>query len=664
MSKKQRKAKKTTKFTRKMQKKLVILFAIIALALVGLIVRLMYIEYTSGEKYEKRILSQQRYDSTTIPYQRGNITDRKGTILATSTDVYNVILDCKVLNSDQDDVTPTIQALITCFPQLKEEDLRAILTEKPKSPYNILLKRLSYEEIQPFIEMQEAEDEKGKKLHPNINGVWFEKEYKRQYPYGTLASSILGFTTSGNVGMNGVENSYNSVLNGTNGREYGYLNSDSNFEKTVIEATNGNNVVLTIDANIQQIVEEKIMDFQEEHRDEAREGAGSKHTAVIVMNPQNAEILAMANYPNYDSSNPWDLSAYYTQEELDAMDEDARLDALNQLWANFCITYTYEPGSTVKPFTVATGLETGTLDPNRTFVCDGLEHIADYDISCVNENGHGTETVEDAIKNSCNDALMQMSYDIGAENFAMYQQIFGFGYKTNIDLPGEARTDSLIYHEEDLSTINLATNSFGQNYNVTMIQVASAFSSIINGGSYYQPHVVKKITDENGNTLEENAGVLLKETISTSTSDLVKSYLYATVSGGGTGKYAKVPGYSMGGKTGTAEKLPRGEGNYLVSFIGYAPADNPQLLVYVVVDEPNSEDEAHSTYAQGIAKAIFEETLPYLNIYPDEDVTADDISNPQEAQPDGTTDVPDEAPEGAGDSQVPDIAGDAAPEEE
>lgn len=340
MSKKQRKAKKTTKFTRKMQKKLVILFAIIALALVGLIVRLMYIEYTSGEKYEKRILSQQRYDSTTIPYQRGNITDRKGTILATSTDVYNVILDCKVLNSDQDDVTPTIQALITCFPQLKEEDLRAILTEKPKSPYNILLKRLSYEEIQPFIEMQEAEDEKGKKLHPNINGVWFEKEYKRQYPYGTLASSILGFTTSGNVGMNGVENSYNSVLNGTNGREYGYLNSDSNFEKTVIEATNGNNVVLTIDANIQQIVEEKIMDFQEEHRDEAREGAGSKHTAVIVMNPQNAEILAMANYPNYDSSNPWDLSAYYTQEELDAMDEDARLDALNQLWANFCITYT------------------------------------------------------------------------------------------------------------------------------------------------------------------------------------------------------------------------------------------------------------------------------------------------------------------------------------
>lgn len=664
MSKKRRKIKKTTKFTRKMQKKLVLLFIIIALALAGLIIRLMYIEYTSGRKYEKKVLSQQKYDSTVIPFQRGNITDRKGTILATSTDVYNVILDCKVLNNDAEDITPTIQALTACFPQLEEETLRALVADKPKSQYNILLKRLSYEEIQPFIDMQEAVDEKGEKLNPNINGVWFEKEYKRQYPYGCLASSVLGFTTSGNYGMNGVENYYNDVLNGTNGREYGYLNSDSNFEKTVIDAVNGSNVVLTIDANLQQIVEEKIMAFQEEYRDAAREGAGSKHTAVIVMNPQNAEILAMANYPNYDSSNPWDLSAYYTQEELDAMSEEERLDNLNQLWANFCITYTYEPGSTVKPFTVATGLETGTLDPNRTFVCDGVEHIATHDVHCVNVNGHGLETVEDAIKNSCNDALMQMSYDIGAENFANYQQIFGFGYKTNIDLPGEARTDSLIYHKEELSTINLATNAFGQNYNVTMIQVASAFSSIINGGSYYQPHVVKKITDENGNTLEENTGTLLKETVSTSTSELLKDYLYATVSEGGTGKYAKVPGYSMGGKTGTAQKLPRGQGNYLVSFIGYVPADNPQLLVYVVVDEPNAEDEAHSTFAQGIAKAILEEALPYMNIYPDEDVTAEDIVNPQEAQPDGTTDVPDEAPEGSGESQVPDIAGDAVPEEE
>lgn len=669
MAGKRRGGKKIAKFNKKMQKKLVVLFVIIALLLLGLIVRLMYIEHTSGKKYEKKVLSQQKYDSTVIPYQRGNITDCKGTILATSVDVYNVILDCKVLNSDSADIDPTIDALITCFPQLNETDLRNLITDKPKSQYNVLAKKLSYEEIQAFEDMQAAEKEASDKKSSDaekkgkINGVWFEKEYQREYPYGSLASAVVGFTTSGNLGMNGVENSYNSVLNGTNGREYGYLNSDSNFEKTVIDAQNGNDVTLTIDANIQKIVEDKIAAFEEEYRDAAREGAGSKHVGVIVMNPQNAEVLAMANYPNYDSSNPRDLSAYYTQEEIDAMDDDTELDALNQLWSNFCITYTYEPGSTVKPFTVACGLDTGTLDPNRTFICDGYETISGHDIHCVNTNGHGLETVEDALKNSCNDALMQMSYDIGPENFSKYQQIFGFGTKTNIDLPGEARTDSLIYTEDQLSTINLATNSFGQNFNVTMIQVASAFSSIINGGNYYQPHVVKKITDENGNVIQEDNGTLLKKTVSSSTSELLKQYLYATVSDG-TGKYAKVPGYSMGGKTGTAQKLPRGQGNYLVSFIGFAPVDNPQLLVYVVVDEPNAEEEFHSTFAQEIAKGIFEETLPYLNIYPDEDIVVTEETDPAEAPADGTTDVPDSAPEDSMVDQTPDIAEETAPPED
>ena len=665
MAGKRRGGKKIAKFSKKMQKKLVVLFVIIALLLLGLIVRLMYIEHTSGKKYEKKVLSQQKYDSTVIPYQRGNITDCKGTILATSVDVYNVILDCKVLNSDSADIDPTIDALITCFPQLNETDLHNLITDKPKSQYNVLAKKLSYEEIRAFEDMQAAEKEASDKKSGDaekkgkINGVWFEKEYQREYPYGSLASAVVGFTTSGNLGMNGVENSYNSVLNGTNGREYGYLNSDSNFEKTVIDAQNGNDVTLTIDANIQKIVEDKIAAFEEEYRDAAREGAGSKHVGVIVMNPQNAEVLAMANYPNYDSSNPRDLSAYYTQEEIDAMDDDA----LNQLWSNFCITYTYEPGSTVKPFTVACGLDTGTLDPNRTFICDGYETISGHDIHCVNTNGHGLETVEDALKNSCNDALMQMSYDIGPENFSKYQQIFGFGTKTNIDLPGEARTDSLIYTEDQLSTINLATNSFGQNFNVTMIQVASAFCSIINGGNYYQPHVVKKITDENGNVIQEDNGTLLKKTVSSSTSELLKQYLYATVSDG-TGKYAKVPGYSMGGKTGTAQKLPRGQGNYLVSFIGFAPVDNPQLLVYVVVDEPNAEEEFHSTFAQEIAKGIFEETLPYLNIYPDEDIVVTEETDPAEAPADGTTDVPDSAPEDSMVDQTPDIAEETVPPED
>ncbi len=624
-----------------MQKSLIVIFVIIVLALIGLIVRLMWIEYQKGEKYEKRVLSQQEYDSTILPYQRGNITDSKGSILATSVDVYNVILDCKVLNSNTDNIEPTITALRTCFTdQIDESKVRDLIANKPKSQYNVLAKRLPYEEIQSFVEMQND-----KKTGSSIKGIWFEKEYIRKYPYASLASAVIGFTTSGNVGMNGVENYYNSTLNGVNGREYGYLNSDNNFEKTVKPAVNGENVVLTIDANIQTIVENKIKDFVEQNTDAAREGAGAKHIGVLMMDPNNGEVLAMANYPNYDLMNPWDLSAYYTEEEIAAMDDKKKLKALNDMWSNFCTTYTYEPGSTAKPFTVAAGLETGTLTNDMTFLCDGYETISGHDIHCVNTSGHGLETMKKAIMDSCNDSLMQMSYKIGPANFAKYQKIFGFGYKTNIDLPGEARTDSLIFKEDKLTTINLATNAFGQNFNTTMIQLASGFCSIVNGGSYYQPHVVKKITDEDGNTIQENEAVLLKQTISKQTSDQVKDYLYGTVCEGGTGQYAHVDGYSMGGKTGTAQKLPRGQGNYLVSFIGYAPQDHPQVVIYVVVDEPNAEDEAHSTYAQGIVKEILTEALPYMNIYPDQEVTEGDDPSADGTPADGPTDVPESLPE-------------------
>lgn len=602
-----------TKFSKKMQKKLLVVFSLISVALIGLIGRLMYIEYTSGEKYEKIVLSQQEYDSTIIPYRRGDIVDTKGTILATSTDVYNVILDCKVLTNDEKNLEPTIAALVQCFPELNSETLHQLVKENPNKQYNVLLKKLPYETIQPFIALQEDT-----KNNPNIKGVWFEKEYIRKYPYGSIGSSVIGFTTSGNVGMAGIENSYNSTLNGINGREYGYLNSDNNFEKTIKNAKDGNVVVSTIDLHIQSIVEQKIAQFQADNTNVAREGSGSKNTAVLVMNPQNGEILAMAQYPNYDSSNPRDLSAYYTPEQLAGMSDEDKLNALNALWQNYCVTHTYEPGSTAKPFTVAAGLETGTLTGNETYLCDGSEQISGHTIHCVNRNGHGMETIREAMMNSCNDALMQMSYSIGVDNFVEYQKVFGFGQRTNIDLPGEGRTDSLIYTADNMTAVDLATNSFGQNFNTTMVQLGSAFCSIINGGNYYQPHVVKKITDANGNAIETKDDMLIKQTISETTSETLKGYLYSTVSEGGTGKYAKVNGYSMGGKTGTAQKVPRGQGNYLVSFIGYAPQEKPQLMVYVVVDEPNAEDEAHSSYAQGIAKDIFAEVLPYLNIYPDQ----------------------------------------------
>ena len=616
-----RKRKPWLKFLKRMQKKLIVMFGCIALLLIGLIGRLMYIEHTSGDKYEKIVLSQQEYDSQTIPYQRGDIVDSKGTVLATSIAVYNVVLDCYVMTSKKDYIAPTIAALTQCFPDITSEELYGYATEKKDSRYIVLKKKVSYDEIQPFVEMQEATDEKGKQLNPDIKGVWFEKEYERQYPYGALASSVVGFTTSGNLGINGIEQHYNDVLNGVDGREYGYLNTDNNFEKTIKAARNGNTVVATIDANIQSVVEKKIAEFNEAYTGNYREeDAGASHVGVLIMDPNNGDVLAMANYPNYDASNPRDLSAYYTEEELASMDEDAQLNALNQIWQNFCTTYTYEPGSTAKPFTVAAGLETGTISTGDTYYCDGYEELGGHTIHCVNRSGHGMETLEQTLMNSCNDALMQMSYKIGKDNFTKYQQIFGFGQRTNIDLPGEARTNTLIFNADNMGPVDLATNAFGQNFNTTMIQLATAYCSLVNGGNLYQPRVVKRITDENGNTIEEKSPTLLRETISKSTGDALKQYMYSTVTSG-TGATAKVDGYSMGGKTGTAQKAGRDGVNYLVSFIGFAPVEDPQLVIYCVVDEPNAEEQFHSTFAQNIVREILEEVLPYMNIYRDEEVT-------------------------------------------
>lgn len=622
MAKRKRKPKR---FTQSMKKKLLVVFLLVIVLLIVLIVRLFYIRYTKGEEYEKRVLNQQGYESQTIPYERGDILDSQGTILATSVDVYNVILDCKLINEDKKYVEPTVKALVQCFPDVTEEEVKAALTEKADSRYFVLRKKLPYEEIQDFEQLQnEVYTEgknKGDKVNPNVQGVWFEKEYVREYPYNSLACKVLGFTTSGNVGIGGLEDYYNDTLNGINGRQYGYLNMDNNVEKTIKDAVNGQSLVTTIDINIQSIVEQKIAAFNEAHANEFTEGPGSANTAVIVMNPQNGEILAMADSSGYDLNNPWDLSAYYTQEEIDAMDEQTTLDTLNGIWQNFCTTYTYEPGSTAKPFTVAAGLETGKLSENDPpYYCDGYQEVGGHTIKCVaySHGGHGSETIEQAIMNSCNDALMQMADKIGKEDFSKYQKIFNFGLKTNIDLPGEAKTDTVIKSVEEMGSADLATYSFGQNFNVTMIQLASAFSSIINGGEYYQPHLVKKIVDDNGNTVQNIEPVLLKQTISKQTSDTIKGYLYNTVTSG-TAKSAKVEGYSMGGKTGTAEKYPRGNHKYLVSFIGFAPVEDPEVLVYVVINEPNVENQAQSSLATNLAKDIFTELFPYMNIYKDED---------------------------------------------
>lgn len=606
-----RKRKRSFKFMRYMKKKLFAVFLIAIIFLLFLVVRLAVIGLKDGNSYEKIVLSQQEYTNTVIPFRRGDIVDRKGTVLATSTDVYNVILDCSVITSEESYLQPTLDALHECF-GIDESTVRDYITSHKSSQYYILKKKLSYSKISKFEKLQ-----KDTEKNPDIKGVWFEKEYVRQYPYQSLASSLIGFTTAGNVGIGGIEDYYNSVLNGTDGREYGYLNSDSNYEKSVKNAVNGETVVSTIDVNIQSIVEAKIAAF---NKAMGSGKSGAKHIGVIVMDPNDGEVLAMANYPNFDLSNPWDLSAYYSEAKIKKMTEKQKLNALNKIWQNFCISYTYEPGSTAKPFTISTGLDTGTLTGNETFSGKGSMKVSGQLIHSDERSGYGTETVAQALANSDNVALMQMGFKIGASNFTKYQEIFNFGLKTNIDLPGEARTADLIYTKSEMTKIDLATNAFGQNFNVTMIQMISAFSSLVNGGDYYLPHVVSSIADEDGNTVETVKPTLLRKTIAESTSEKIKSYMKKVITDG-TGKAAKVDGYSMIGKTGTAQKLPRGNGKYLVSFIGAVPADNPKVAIYVVIDEPNAADQAHSTYAQNVAREILKEVLPYMNIYPDEKKT-------------------------------------------
>ena len=642
-----RRISKRKQITLKIKRKLALTFSVIVLALVGIMIRLVYINRVSGDQYTMKVLAQQDTNSITLPYKRGDIYDRNGTVLATSEKVYNLILDPGVLweyhsdDATKDCVEPTLQALVNYFGQDRAE-LDRIMQENADSHYVVLEKQLTKDEVEEFETAMEDSANR-------IEGVWLEEDYIRRYPYDTLACNVIGYTVSGNVGQYGIEQEYSETLNGENGRSYNYLNEDLEQEKSVRAATDGNSVVSTIDITLQQIVENAIAEFQEKYTDAYREGDGSKTAAAIMMDPNTGEILAMASNRVYDLNNPYDvvINGLYTEEEAENLTEEERLNALNELWRNFCVSDTYEPGSTAKPITIAAALETGAVHDGDTFLCDGNQTVGSHTIWCSKRVGHGIIDLQGSLMFSCNDALMQIAAKVGEEDFSKYQNMFNLGLRTGIDLPGEARTDSLLYYSEDtapsenlvMGSTDLATNSFGQNYNVTMIQMAAAFSACINGGYYYQPHVVKRILDSNGGTVQNIEPVVLREPISSKTSSLIRQYLYNTMYGetdangnNATGKAARIAGYAMGGKTGTAEKIPRDKTNYLVSFIGFAPAENPEVVLYVVVDEPNAEKQSSSSFAMEIWKNIMEEALPYLNIYPTEEIPEDMVDEVEAAQ--------------------------------
>lgn len=590
-----------------------IVFLFVLVCFVCLIIRLVQIDIADGDTYEKNVLTLLNYDGQTIPYKRGDITDRNGTVLATSEKIYNLVLDPYVITQSTDEKASEYAAeVLEEYFSIDQATVKKTLEEQPNSRYVVLRRKMTYDEKKPYDDFLSSEDENDQKIISAVSpGIWFEESYQRMYPFSTLACDLIGFTSGDDIGLWGIESYYDKMLSGTDGRKYGYLNDDVDLQKVTEEPHNGKTIVSTVDINIQRIAEKYISEFMQE--------TGAKNVAALVMNPNNGEVLGMASAPVFDLNKPRDLTiAGYTEDQIANMNDQDMSDALYQVWRNFCVNDTYEPGSTVKTMTVSYALDQALVDPDENFVCDGGQTYTDGTfVSC--NSVHENLTLTGSIVHSCNDVMMQLSDRIGAASFIQMQKLFGFGQLTGIDLPGEASCAATIYTADTMGPVELWTSSFGQGYNTTMVQVASAFSSIVNGGYYYKPHVVSEIASDSGNTIQMIDKTLMRTTVSNTTSEWMKNALYQTVESG-SGQPAQVAGYRIGGKTGTAEKVPRGTKARLVSFIGAAPIDDPQLVVYVVVDEANSEDQGQSSFASTIAGKIFSEALPYLQIFPTEEV--------------------------------------------
>lgn len=632
---------KQRKLTKKMKIKLAGVFGCSLLALVGLLVGITWINAKSGNKYTQQVLtqSQQQYTDTRVPFRRGSITDRNGTMLANSVKVYNLILDCVEINNNEKYKDPTKAALEEYF-DIEQDVVDGLLTNEDTkdSRYQILKKEVTMDERRAFEESLEVPESKEERetlgeeeitRRQRVKGIYFEDTYKRIYPLGSLACDVIGFTDAGDTATWGLEGYYNSTLNGTNGRTFGYLSDDSSLEQNIIDPVNGKNLTTTLDATIQEIVEKYISAFDRAlsagpNNKKNVKKRGAENIAVIIQNPNNGEILAMASSGTYDLNNPRDLSGSYTEYEIENMDNEETKEALFDMWKNYCVSQNFEPGSTFKPVVVASALESGAITEENRFICDGGEEVGvDYVRCAVYPDSHGSQSLGEVIQNSCNDGMMAIGRKMGTNLFLEYQRKFNFGTRTGIDLPSEET--GLLFSEDNMYEMELSTSAFGQGFNCTMIQEISAISAAINGGTYYQPHLVKEITDEDGKTVKNVNPNVLKQPISEEVSAKIREYMGLSVTNG-TSRSAKVQGYSMGGKTGTAEKLNEKEkGNYLVSFIGFAPLDKPEMVIYTVVDTPNVEKQASSSYAQYLAQAIMSEVLPYMNIYQDEPTTEETV---------------------------------------
>lgn len=562
------------------RKKVMIVFVAVFFIMMFLIGRLVYLMIFCSEYYGNKAenLHERERD---IKAARGKLLDANGTVLATNKSVCTI----SVIHNQMEEPEKVIAMLVKEL-GISEETARKRVE-----------KVSSIERVKTNVAKETGDAIRAY----GLSGVKVDEDYKRYYPYGTLASKVLGFTGADNQGILGLEVKYDEYLQGTNGKILTLTDARGieieNAGESRLEPVNGYDLCLSLDYNIQMYCEQAAKKVC------TKKSADS--VSVIVMNPQNGELMAMVNYPEFDLNDPFTLVG----DNGEAVSAEEKQNLLNKMWRNQCISDTYEPGSTFKIITAAAALEEGVVKLDDAFFCPGYKIVEDRRIRCARTTGHGAETFETGIMNSCNPVFMELGERLGAENFVGYFKQFGLLSKTNIDLPGEAGT--IMHKTENIGSVELATISFGQSFQITPIQLVTTVSSIINGGTRVTPHFGVSVQDADGNTVKTFSYETHENICTAETSETMR-YLLEKVVSEGTGKNAKIEGFSIGGKTATSQTLPRSDHKYISSFLGFAPADNPQVLVLVVINNPQGIYYG-GTIAAPVAKEIFENILPYLD---------------------------------------------------
>jgi stage V sporulation protein D (sporulation-specific penicillin-binding protein) len=563
------------------RKKLVLMIAAILMVCILECVRLGVIMTVKSEYYMQKA-DELHQRERRIKAKRGRILDRNGEILAAN----EVVCTVSVIHSQIEDEDKVIKVLAGELDMDVEE-----VTKK--------VKKVSSME---YIKTNVAKDIGDAIREYDLPGVKIDEDYKRVYPYNELASKVLGFTGADNQGILGLEAKYDTYLSGTNGQiltlsDAGGIEIKGSREDRILPV-DGQDLYTTLDVNIQKYATQLAWETMVKKE--------AKQVSIIVMRPDNGEILAMANVPEYNLNSPYELN--YEPDEEEAQKD--KMDLLNNMWRNFCINDTYEPGSIFKTVTATAALETGVVGLNDSFTCSGATIVSDRRIRCHKTTGHGTQDFTHTVYNSCNPAFVEWGRRVGTDNMYLYMGKLGLLSKTGIDLSGEAGT--IIHKQENVGAVELATMSFGQSFQITPVQMLRAVSAIVNGGRLVTPHFGLYTGSSDGSVVNEFAYSTQDEAISSQTSETMKKILEGVVSEGG-GTKAYIDGYSIGGKTATSQKLPRGSGKYISSFIGFAPADNPQVIAMCLIDEPTGVYYG-GTIAAPVVKTLYENILPYIGI--------------------------------------------------